>query len=119
MDVEISNIFETRRGKRCFNIDKYKFSEYRVLMNGNFNFRCTNKKCFASVIVNKLNKIIKVTNSHNHEEYNNRTMTREIIRSTVKHSAENDLYIKPNKLITNRFKFETDSPKPVKVRRKM
>jgi len=26
-------------------------------------------------------------------------MTREIIRSTVKHSAENDLYIKPKKLI--------------------
>jgi hypothetical protein len=55
MDVEISNIFETRSGKRCFNIDidNYKFSEYRVLMNGNFNFICTNKKCPASVIVNK------------------------------------------------------------------
>jgi hypothetical protein len=46
-------------------------------------------------------------------------MMREIIRSTVQHSAENDLCIKPNKLITNKFKFETDSPKPVKVRRKM
>jgi hypothetical protein len=29
------------------------------------------KKCPASVIVNKSNKIIKVTNFHNHEEYNN------------------------------------------------
>jgi len=96
MDVGISNIFETRRGKRCFNIDNYKFSEYRVLINGNFNFRCTNKKCPVSVKVNKLNKIIKVTNSLNHEKYNNRTMAREIIRSTVKRSAENNLYIKPN-----------------------
>jgi len=29
----------------------------------------TNKKCSSSGIVNKLNKIIKVTNTHNHEEY--------------------------------------------------
>jgi len=103
MDVEISNIFESRRGKRCFNIDNYKFSEFRVLKSGFSNYRCTNKKCPASVIVKIQNntkyKIIKVTNSHNHEEYNNRTITREIIRSAVKRSAESDLYTKPNKLI--------------------
>jgi hypothetical protein len=40
-------------------------------MSGYSNFRCTNKKCLASVIANKSNKIIKVTNSHNREEYNN------------------------------------------------
>lgn len=27
VDVEISNIFENRRKKRCFNIDSCKFSE--------------------------------------------------------------------------------------------
>lgn len=31
------------------------------------NFRCTNKKCPKSVIVSKLNKIIKVTDTRNHE----------------------------------------------------
>jgi hypothetical protein len=40
-------------------------------MSGCLNFRCTKKKCRASVIVNNSNKIIKLTNSHNHEEYNN------------------------------------------------
>jgi len=39
MDVDIFNIFETLRGKLCFNIDSYKFSEYRVLINGYSNFR--------------------------------------------------------------------------------
>lgn len=40
--------------------------------------------------------------SRNHEEYNNKTMTREIIRSTFKYSTEyreQSDYIKPNKLI--------------------
>jgi len=51
------------------------------------------KKYSVSVIVSKLNKI------HNHEEHNNRTMARKIIKSVVKRSAKNDLYINPNKLI--------------------
>lgn len=64
--------------------------------------RCTNKKCSTGVIVNKLNQIIKVIDSRNHEEYSNKTMTREIIRSTFKYSTEYRVqsgYIKPNNLI--------------------
>jgi hypothetical protein len=73
MDMEISNIFESRWGKRYFNIDNYKFSEYHVLMSGCSNFRWSNKKSSVSVIVNtsKSNKIIKVTNYHSYKEYNN------------------------------------------------
>lgn len=99
MDVDISNVFETRRGKRCFNIGNYKFSEFRISKSGDACFRCTNKKCSVSVVVNGLNKIVKVTNAHNHEEYSDHTMTREIVRSTLKRSAEKDLHAKPNKLI--------------------
>lgn len=65
-------------------------------MSGYSNFRCSDKKCPASVIDNQLNSIINVTNTHN---CINRTMTRELINSTVKRSAENDLFMKPNKLI--------------------
>lgn len=61
MDLEISNIFEMRREKRHI------------------------------VIVNKLNTIIKLTNILNHEEYNSQITTREIIRYTVKRTAENYL----------------------------
>jgi hypothetical protein len=44
-------------------------------MKGCSNFRCTKKKYDASVIVNNSNKIIKITNSHNHEECGGHTAT--------------------------------------------
>jgi len=55
-EVKVYNIFETRRGIRCIDIDNYKFNEYRVLMSeySRIHFRCTNTKCSASIIVNKL-----------------------------------------------------------------
>lgn len=40
-----------------------------------------------------------MTNSHNHCEYDDRTIVREVVRSNLKRKAENDLHIKPNKLI--------------------
>jgi len=57
------------------------------------------KQQITNVIVSKLNIIIKVTNILNREEYNNQIIIREIIGSTVKRTAENDLYIKLNKFI--------------------
>lgn len=38
---------------------------------------------FSSVIVNKFDKIIKMTNIHKHEKYNNQTIIRKIIKSTL------------------------------------
>jgi len=50
----------TRREKRCLILNNYKCREYnRRLKNGNFNFRCTNKCCNASVIVNNCDQIIE------------------------------------------------------------
>lgn len=72
MVIEIFNIFETRRGKLCFNIDNFILSEFRILiMDIIINFRCIYERCFTSFIVNNLNKIIKKSNTHNHEEYKN------------------------------------------------
>ena len=76
MDVDISEIFETRRGKRWFNINNYKFSEFCILKSGDSNYRCKNKKCSEGVIINKSNKVVNVTNTHNHEAYNNHAMAR-------------------------------------------
>jgi hypothetical protein len=45
MDIQVSNVFKTRRGKKCINVDSY---EYRTLKSGD-----TNKKCSVSVLVNK------------------------------------------------------------------
>jgi hypothetical protein len=58
-------------------VDNYKLSNIvsyivaiQILDTG------ANKKCFANVNDNKLNTIMKVTNTHNHVEYNKQAMTR-------------------------------------------
>lgn len=102
MDIEICDVFETRRGKKCLNIESYKFREFRTLKSGDKHFRCTNKKCSVSAVVRLVNesyKILKMTNTHTHDEYDNRTIHREVVRSNLKRRAEEDLHIKPNKLI--------------------
>jgi len=34
MDIEICDVFETRGGKKCLNIESYKFGEYETLKYG-------------------------------------------------------------------------------------
>jgi len=99
MDIQISNVFETRRGKRCFNVENYKFSEFRVLKSGDLLFRCTNKKCTSRITVNKEYKVINTSNTHNHEKHTDQVISREIIRSSLKRKANDDLHILPSKLI--------------------
>lgn len=45
MDVNISDVFETRRGKKCVAINSYKFSEFRENKDTTKIFRCTDRKC--------------------------------------------------------------------------
>jgi len=107
MDIEICDVFETRRGKKCLNIENYKFREFRTLKSGDKNFRCTNKNCSVSAVVRLVNesyKILKITNTHTHDEYDDRTIHREVVRSNLKRRAEEDLHIKPNKLIRRELK---------------
>lgn len=107
MDIEICDVFETRRGKKCLNIESYKFREFQTLKSGDKHFRCTNKNCSVSAVVRLINesyKILKMTNTHTHEEYDDRTIHREVVRSNLKRRAEEDLHIKPNKLIRRELK---------------
>jgi hypothetical protein len=53
-------------------LNNFKFREYRKLKNGNFNFRCTNKLCNASVILsNNSDQIVEQSkrSKHNYEVY--------------------------------------------------
>ncbi|KAE9522000.1 hypothetical protein AGLY_017605 [Aphis glycines] len=83
MDLEISEVFESRRGNICKSINNFKLTKYRVLKSGDFYFRCTNKKC----------------NDFNHSEYSANEIEKEMIRSVVKRKAETELHIQPSKII--------------------
>jgi hypothetical protein len=100
MDIQISNVFETRRGKRYFNIENYKYNEFRVLKSGDLLFRCTNRKCTSRVTVNEsITRVINTSNEHNHEAHTDQVISREIIRSSLKRKANDDWHILPSKLI--------------------
>jgi tRNA G10 N-methylase Trm11 len=76
-------------------LNNFKFREYRKLKIGNFNFWCTNKLCNASVIVsNNSDQIVDQSknSNHNHEVYSDQIISREIVRSSLKRKADNDLH---------------------------
>ncbi|KAF0770978.1 FLYWCH-type domain-containing protein [Aphis craccivora] len=58
-----------------------KEKQFRQLKNGNFNFRCKNKFCNASVIVNNSDQIIEQCKSleHNHNEYTDRVISKKLL----------------------------------------
>jgi len=61
IDIQISNVFKTRRGKRCFNIKNYKYSEFQIsLKSSDVLFRSTNKKCTSRITVNKAYELINI-----------------------------------------------------------
>ncbi|KAL4142962.1 hypothetical protein QTP88_005350 [Uroleucon formosanum] len=101
MVLEISEVFESRRGNICISINNFKFIKYCVLKSGDFYFRCTNKKCNGLYVVNKLyTKVIQVINDHSkHSEYSAKEIEKEMIRSVVKRNAETELHIQPSKII--------------------
>jgi len=44
------------------------------------------------------------SSDHNYDEYTDQVISREIVRSTLKRKAENDLHTRPNKLIRQELK---------------
>jgi hypothetical protein len=59
MDLKIDYTFNTKRNKQCISIKSYTFSESNHFKNGYFSFRCTNRKCTESALVNSaIDKIL-------------------------------------------------------------
>ena len=71
----ITEVFETRRGKKCVVIDCFKFSEFRVNKDS-IIFRCTNRKCNITAKVSTNFKfVISINGDHiNHEALQEETI---------------------------------------------
>lgn len=72
------------------------------MKNGSFRFRCTNKKCAESVLLNStIDKILSFpnNNTHNHESTTDHNLAVRCVRTAVKRKAEKDLHARPNKII--------------------
>jgi hypothetical protein len=59
MDLLIKNVLETKRivlNNTCIKVNNFKFRKSNVLKNRNIRFRCKNRLCIVTIIVNdKLN----------------------------------------------------------------
>ena len=74
-------------------------------MNGDVHFRCTNKKCSVSVYTNtSMDSATKRVGVHNHDPYNLQNIVRDEIRTAVKRKADEDLHVRPNKIIRHEVK---------------
>lgn len=110
MENRISEVFETRRGKRCVIIDRFKFSEFRANKDS-YIFRCTNRKCNITAKVSQnLKFVISIHGDHiNHEAFQEETITKQKVMSVLKRKATTDLNVKPNKLIRQELRNCQDS----------
>jgi len=110
MENRISEVFETRRGKRRVTIDRFKFSEFRANKDS-YTFRCTNRKCNITAKVSQnLKFVISIHGDHiNHEAFQEETITKQKVMSVLKRKATTDLNAKPNKLIRQELRNCQDS----------
>ncbi|KAF0704075.1 FLYWCH-type domain-containing protein [Aphis craccivora] len=100
MDVNISDVFETRREKKCVAINSYKFSEFRENKDTTKIFRCTNRKYTVTAkLTTNLKTVISINGEHSHDELVEETITKQTVMSLLKRKATTDLNMKPNKLI--------------------
>ena len=70
------------------------------MINGDTQFRCTQKQCNASIYVSaSLTQIKRETGHHEHPEYSDRAIAKEEVRVAVKRKAVEDVHVRPNKII--------------------
>ncbi|XP_018899666.2 uncharacterized protein [Bemisia tabaci] len=101
MDTQISAKYVTNRGKTCLSINNYKLTESRKLKDGDFRFRCANRSCTFSVLVDAaMGKVTKCSKTrHNHEPYSNSDIQKQQLRVSLKRKALGSGNDKPSKLI--------------------
>jgi hypothetical protein len=103
MDVNISDVFETRSGKKCVAIN-YKFSEFRENKDTTTVFRCMNRKCTVTAkSTANLKTVISINREHSHDELVEETIIKQKVMSLLKSKATTDLNVKPNKLIQQEY----------------
>lgn len=113
----IREVLQTRRGKKCFFFESYKFREFRALVDGTIHFRCTNKSCKVNVYTDSaVTKVLDRVGLHTHAICSEDNQLKDTVRATLKRKAEEEPHTKPNKLVRLEVRQKDDSNK---VRRKM
>ena len=102
--------YETSKENVCIVIDKYKFVLSNCLNNGKKRFRCANKKCSVSVLVDESVQTVLESNGkeHNHESVSQDQILKESIAARIKRKTVEDLVTPPCKIIRSEVMLEED-----------
>lgn len=94
--------FETmlsERGQLLLIFENYKFRKFRVLKSSEETvWRCTKKNCVAKVYTLNSEVFSRKEGTHNHD-YNQELLNRQKVSNSVKRKAQEDISVKPAKLI--------------------
>lgn len=108
----IREVLQTRRGKKCFFFESYKFREFRTLVDGTIHFRCTNKSCKVNVYTDSaVTKVLDRVGLHTHAICSEDDQLKDTVRATLKRKAEEEPHTKPNKLVRLEVRQKDDSNK--------
>jgi hypothetical protein len=90
----------SERGKTLMVIDGAKFRKGRTLSSGKTYWRCSNKNCKPNFYITSRNDMIESNLNHNHDPSD---IYRQKISNSVKRKAEEDISVRPTKLIHSLF----------------
>ena len=87
----------SERGKKLIILDKFSFRKDKETKLG-VTYRCTNRKCVASITVDKSEEVIlERRGAHNHAEVENIGVKK--IQNSIKRKATEDISERPSKIV--------------------
>lgn len=101
--MEISTIV-SNRGKILLQVNSFTFSQDKTLKSGETYWRCVKRSCKAKIFTMGPEKlVIRSDLEHNHE-CDIKTLNRQIVRSSAKRKAMDNLNERPSKIIHSALK---------------
>ncbi|KAF0758515.1 FLYWCH-type domain-containing protein [Aphis craccivora] len=97
----MAKFIESNRGKRMLVFENYKFSFAYTKLDGTMRWKCVIRSCSIKLYTNENDKILKNENDsniyHNHNPYETKIIDRQIINTSCKRKATEEIFVRPKK----------------------
>lgn len=99
----MAKFIESNRGKRMLVFDNYKFSFANTKLDRTTRWKCVIRSCSVKLYTNENDEILKNVHdsniNHNHNPYETKIIDRQIINTSCKRKATEDIFVRPKKII--------------------
>uniref|UniRef100_A0A6P7H274 Uncharacterized protein LOC114343539 n=1 Tax=Diabrotica virgifera virgifera TaxID=50390 RepID=A0A6P7H274_DIAVI len=105
--MEISTLV-SNRCKILLKVNSFTFSQDKVLKSGETYWRCVKRSCKAKIFTKGPEKLVIRSNLEHNHECDIKTLNRQIVRSSAKRKAKDNLTERPSKIIHSALKENVD-----------